>query len=129
MKGIEAINEKAKDIYALVKRANAAGRQQAAKPGATCQDVDRAARTLIDAGDYGQYFIHRTGHGIGLEGHEPPYMVEGNTTPLAAGMTFTVEPGSYIQGVGGARIEDNVVITEDGAEGLTTFSRDLMTVD
>ena len=124
---VGAISEKARDIYEVVRQANAAGRA-ASQPGALCQDVDRAARRVIDEADYGEYFIHRTGHGIGLEGHEPPYLVEGDTLPLQPGMTFTVEPGIYIQGVGGVRIEDNVVITENGAETLTTFSRDLITV-
>ena len=121
------ISPKAKEIYKLVNQANAAGRA-ASKPGAACQDVDRAARAIIEEHDYGQYFIHRTGHGLGLEGHEPPYLVEGDTNLLEPGMTYTVEPGIYIQGVGGVRIEDNVVITKTGAETLTSFSRDLMTV-
>ncbi len=111
-------------IYELVKQANAAGRA-AARPGASGQDVDRAARRVIDDAGYGQYFTHRTGHGLGLEGHEPPYMVEGNTTPLEAGNTFTVEPGIYIQGLGGVRIEDDVLITPDGGESLTTYDREL----
>lgn len=121
------INDKAREIYQLVKQANAAGRE-ASRPGAACQEVDRAARRVIDEHDYGQYFIHRTGHGLGLEGHEPPYLVEGDSSLLQPGMTYTVEPGIYIQGVGGVRIEDNVVITADGAETLTTFNRDLTTV-
>ncbi len=113
-----------RQIYELVKQANAAGRA-AARPGASGQDVDRAARKVIDAAGYGQYFTHRTGHGLGLEGHEPPYMVEGNAAPLEVGNTFTVEPGIYIQGLGGVRIEDDVLITPDGAESLTTYDREL----
>jgi Xaa-Pro dipeptidase len=116
--------EEIKKIYELVKQANTAGRA-AARPGATGQDVDRAARKVIDAGGYGQYFTHRTGHGLGLEGHEPPYMVEGNDVPLEMGNTFTVEPGIYVPGLGGVRIEDDVLITENGVESLTTYDREL----
>ena len=113
--------------YKLVQAANAAGRE-AARPGATGQDVDRAARDVIDAGGLGEYFVHRTGHGLGLEGHEEPDMKEGETMPLEPGMVFTVEPGIYIPGLGGVRIEDDVVITSDGSESLTTLPRDLMTL-
>lgn len=116
-----------KKIYGLVQQANAAGRA-AARPGATGQDVDRAARKVIVDAGYGQYFTHRTGHGLGLEGHEPPYMVEGNLVPLAVGNTFTVEPGIYVPGLGGVRIEDDLVITEDGAESLTTYDRELKVI-
>lgn len=116
-----------KPIYDAVKRANAAGRA-AARPGATGQEVDRAARRVIEAAGYGQYFTHRTGHGLGLEGHEPPYMVEGNDVPLVPGNTFTVEPGIYVPGLGGVRIEDDVLITEDGAESLTTYDRELTVI-
>jgi Xaa-Pro aminopeptidase len=80
---------------------------------------------VIDDAGYGEYFIHRLGHGIGMEGHEGPYMREGNDLPLEVGMTFTVEPGIYLPGEIGVRIEDNLVLTPDGAESLTTFSRDL----
>jgi Xaa-Pro dipeptidase len=111
-------------IYELVKQANAAGRI-AARPGATGQDVDRAARRVITDAGYGQYFTHRTGHGLGLEGHEPPYMVEGNTTPLEVGNTFTVEPGIYVPGLGGVRIEDDLLLTANGAESLTRYDREL----
>ena len=113
--------------YAAVRAANEAGRA-AARPGGTGQDVDRAARqAIVDAG-LGEYFIHRTGHGLGLETHEEPDMNEGSLVPLAPGMTFTVEPGVYIPGIGGVRIEDDVVITADGSETLTTLSRELLVV-
>jgi Xaa-Pro dipeptidase len=115
------------EAYEAVRAANAAG-LAAAGPGVPCQEVDRAARKAIEQAGFGKYFIHRTGHGIGLDGHEQPYIVEGNQTLLAAGMTFTVEPGIYIPGEIGVRIEDNVLITPDGAECLTTFSRDLMVI-
>ncbi len=116
-----------RDAYEVVKAANAAGRA-AAKPGATGEMVDRAARSVIEAAGYGAYFTHRTGHGLGLEGHEPPYMVAGDTTALQPGMTFTVEPGIYIPGKGGIRIEDDALINEDGSQSLTSFTRDLIIV-
>lgn len=115
----------ARRLYELVQAANAAGRA-AARPGASGEQVDQAARTVITQGGYGAQFLHRTGHGLGLDVHEPPYMVAGNTAPLTLGMTFTIEPGIYVPGVGGVRIEDDVVITADGAESLTTFNRDLI---
>lgn len=113
-----------KKIYDTVLAANRAG-IAAAKPGATCESVDKAARAVIEAAGYGQYFFHRTGHGLGLEVHELPQIATGNQALLEPGMIFTVEPGIYIPGVGGVRIEDNLVITETGAEVLTTFRRDL----
>lgn len=121
------ISDEARRMHDLVRAANQAGRE-AAGPGVECQAVDRAARKVIDKAGYGQYFTHRTGHGVGLEGHEPPYIVEGNDLILQPGHTFTVEPGIYVAGVGGVRIEDNVVITENGAESLSTFSREIISV-
>jgi Xaa-Pro dipeptidase len=115
------------EVYRIVEAANAAGRATAG-PGVACQEVDRAARRVIEDAGYGQFFIHRTGHGLGLEGHEPPYIVEGNTLPLEVGMTFTVEPGIYLPDRGGIRVEDDVVITEYGCQSLTTFERSLQTV-
>jgi Xaa-Pro dipeptidase len=114
-------------IYNTVKLANEQGKV-VARPGATGQDVDRAAREVIDEAGYGEYFIHRTGHGLGLEVHEPPYMMEGNATPLESGNVFTVEPGIYLPGRGGVRIEDDLVITAEGYRCLTTFPRELMTI-
>ncbi|HYF50817.1 MAG TPA: aminopeptidase P family protein [Planctomycetota bacterium] len=110
--------------YEAVLAANAAGRA-AAKPGATGQDVDRAARKVITDAGFGQFFTHRTGHGLGLETHEEPDMKEGSLIPLEPGMTFTVEPGVYIPGSGGIRIEDDVVITETGSETMTNLPREL----
>ena len=114
-------------IYELVKAANQAGRA-ACGPGVPAQAVDRAARQVIAEGGYGEYFIHRTGHGLGLDVHEEPYIIEGNATPLEPGDVFTVEPGIYLPGVGGVRIEDNILITPDGAETLTTYPRELRVV-
>lgn len=114
-----------REIYEVVREANAAGRA-AVRPGIPAEAVDRAARAVIEAAGYGRYFTHRTGHGLGLEVHEPPSIVAGNTTPLEPGMTFTIEPGIYLPGKGGVRIEDDVVVTESGGESLTTFPRELM---
>jgi Xaa-Pro aminopeptidase len=120
--------EPARRIYGLVLAANAAGRA-ACRPGASGDAIDRAARSVIAAGGYGPQFLHRTGHGLGLEVHEPPYIVAGSHTPLAPGTTFTIEPGVYVGGSCGVRIEDDMVITADGAESLTTFERELIIVE
>jgi len=119
---------RARDIYETVKAANAAGRA-AAGPGVPCSEVDRAARQVIEQAGFGEYFIHGVGHGIGLDGHEGPYLRDWNHAPLEPGMTFTVEPGIYIPGEIGVRIEDNLVITPDGAQTLTTFNRELTVLD
>jgi Xaa-Pro aminopeptidase len=100
---------------------------EAVKPAVAAQDIDRAARDIIAKAGYGEAFIHRTGHGIGLETHEDPYIVEGNTTELAPGMAFSVEPGIY-PGPHGARIEDIVVCTATGYERLNNAPRDLVIV-
>jgi len=121
------IDEELKRIYEVVKLANQAGREAAAL-GAPCAVVDQAARDAIEDNGYGQYFTHRTGHGLGMEGHEEPYMRGDNQLPLAEGMSFTVEPGIYLDGRGGVRIEDNVVMTADGPLTLSTFPRELRVV-
>ncbi|RAY13994.1 aminopeptidase P family protein [Actinomadura craniellae] len=100
----------------------------AVRPGVTPESVDAAARDLIAAAGFGEFFVHRTGHGIGLETHEEPYIVAGNTEPLAAGMAFSVEPGIY-PGAHGARIEDIVVCTEDGHESMNAVDRALVVID
>ncbi len=119
------ISPRLERAYEAVLSANVQGRATA-KPGATGQDVDRAARNIIANAGLDQYFIHRTGHGLGMETHEEPDMKEGSLLALEPGMLFTVEPGVYIPDLGGIRIEDDVVITETGAESLTTLSRDLL---
>jgi Xaa-Pro dipeptidase len=122
--GIGAVSDELKQIYDVTLRANEAGRA-AVKPTALCQDVDRAARGVIRQAGFGDYFVHRTGHGLGLEVHEAPNMVEGDTRVLTPGMTFTVEPGIYLAGKGGVRIEDDVVVTQEGGESLTVSAREL----
>jgi Xaa-Pro dipeptidase len=112
-------------IYEAVLAANRAG-VAASRPGASGAEIDGAARRVIEDAGYGEYFIHRTGHGLGMEIHEPPYIHAASTTPLQAGTTFTIEPGVYVAGVGGVRIEDDVVLTEHGAECLTSFERELI---
>jgi len=112
-------------IAELVRQANEQGRA-ASRPGIAAGQVDKAAREMIEKGGYGKYFFHRTGHGIGMEAHEAPYIFGENELVLAPGMTYTVEPGIYLPGRGGVRIEDNVVITENGAESLTNLSRALI---
>lgn len=114
-------------IYQLVQRANAAGRA-AVRPGIPAQEVDRAARAVIEDAGHGPAFFHRTGHGIGLEGHEDPYIVEGNDRPLAVGDAFSVEPGIYLEGRYGVRIEDIVVCADDGPDVLNQAPRELMVV-
>jgi Xaa-Pro aminopeptidase len=95
----------------------------AVAPGVPAEDVDAAARKVIDSAGYGDAFIHRTGHGIGLEVHEEPYIVAGNAEPLAAGMTFSVEPGIYLRGRYGMRLEDIVAVSDDGVERLNAAPR------
>ncbi|MDA8303021.1 MAG: aminopeptidase P family protein [Actinomycetota bacterium] len=114
-------------IYEVVAGAQAAG-VEAAQLGRPCSEVDRAARTVIEDAGYGRYFVHRTGHGIGLEEHEDPYMVAGNDEPLAAGHVFSVEPGIYVPGKWGVRIEDIVAATAAGPEPLNKSSRALTVV-
>jgi Xaa-Pro aminopeptidase len=96
-----------------------------ARPGVTAESVDRVGRQIIAEAGYGEYFLHRTGHGIGLETHEEPYIVEGNALVLEPGMAFSIEPGIYLPGRHGARIEDIVVTTADGIERLNTTPREL----
>jgi len=121
-------SEEYRTVYETVLRANEAAKA-AVRSGVSCEDVDRAARDVIEAAGYGEYFIHRLGHGLGLDVHEEPYMVGGNTTPLQPGMVFSDEPGIYIPGKFGVRIEDILVCTEDGYESLNNAPRDLTVMD
>jgi Xaa-Pro dipeptidase len=119
--------DKMKHVFEIELRAQTAA-LRAAAPGVPCEAVDRAARTVIDEAGFGPdyaFFTHRVGHGIGMDGHEWPYLVRGNTQLLEPGMTFSDEPGIYIPGEFGVRLEDDMVITEDGAELLTPQSRSL----
>ena len=116
-----------RQMYEVVSAAQEAA-FQAIKPGTRAQEVDRAARAVIGEAGWADGFVHRTGHGIGLELHEAPYIVEGNGTPLAPGMTFSLEPGIYLPGRFGVRIEDIVVVTEDGARRLNASDRSLYVV-
>jgi Xaa-Pro dipeptidase len=119
--------EKMKQVFAIERKAQDAA-LAAAKPGVPCEAVDAAARKVIEDAGFGPgytYFTHRVGHGMGMDGHEWPYLVKGNTLPLAPGMTFSDEPGIYIRGEFGVRLEDDMVITEKGAELFTTQSESL----
>ncbi len=116
-----------RSIHKIVQKANGAGRA-AGRPGAACSAVDKAARKIIDDAGYGRFFTHRTGHGIGIECHEEPYMRGDNEQLLAVGMTYTVEPGIYLPGRNGVRIEDDVLVTADGAESLSTMSREIRAI-
>jgi Xaa-Pro dipeptidase len=121
--------DRMKRIFDIERKAQDAA-LAAAKPGVPCEVVDAAARkVIVDAGfgpDY-TYFTHRVGHGIGMDWHEWPYLVRGNKTPLAPGMTFSDEPGIYIRGEFGVRLEDDMVITENGARLFTPQSSSLET--
>ncbi len=96
----------------------------AVKPGVTCENIDAAARDYLEERGYGEYFTHRTGHGLGMEGHEPPYMVKGNKKTLEPGMSFTIEPGIYVPDKFGMRIEDDIACTESGPRMLSIMKKD-----
>lgn len=115
-------------VYEVVGRANQAT-LDAIRPGVQCQELDRVARGLISAEGYGEAFLHRVGHGLGLDVHEEPYLVEGNDLPLAPGMVFSDEPGIYLEGRFGVRTEDAVVCTADGGERLNEATRELLILD
>ena len=115
-------------LYDVVRRANAAG-VAAVRPGVPCEDVDAAARSVVEDAGYGPAFLHRTGHGIGLEEHEDPYLVAGNVEPLREGHAFSIEPGIYLEGRFGARVEDIVVCSTVGADVLNEAPRELLVVE
>jgi Xaa-Pro aminopeptidase len=116
------------ETYAVLQRAQAAA-VAAVKPGVTAEAVDAAARDVIAEAGFGEYFIHRTGHGIGLDVHEEPYIIAGNALPLEPGMAFSVEPGIYQPGRWGARIEDIVIVTADGVESVNNQPHELVVLD
>jgi Xaa-Pro aminopeptidase len=116
------------ELYEVLFAAQAAG-VDAADVGTPCEQVDATARAHISAAGYGEYFVHRTGHGIGVEAHEDPYIVAGNDTLLAAGPAFSIEPGIYVPGRWGARLEDIVVATDDGPRALNQVNHQLVPVD
>jgi len=122
------IDNEMSTIGQVVKDANQAAREIAA-PGIAAQEIDRAARQVIKTAGYDQYFIHRTGHGLGLESHEPPYIRDGNPRLLEPGMTFTIEPGIYIPGRGGVRIEDDVVMTKKGLHSFSDLPREVQLLE
>ena len=114
--------------YAAVLEANRRA-TAAVRPGASAGTVDRAARSALEAAGYGPYFVHRTGHGIGLEVHEAPYIMAGSPLLLEEGMAFSIEPGVYLAGEFGVRIEDIVVVTGSGVRTLTGFDHELIVKD
>jgi len=122
------ITQEFEKIHQVVLNANTAGRE-AVQSGLKAEQIDEAARDQIAQAGYGQFFIHRTGHGIGIEGHEPPYIRQGNQRILSPGMTFTIEPGIYLPEENGVRIEDDVLVTEDGGQSLTTIKRELTVIE
>ena len=115
------------EVHAVVLAAQRAA-AQAVRPGAIPAEIDAAARRVIGEAGYGEYFIHRTGHGIGLEVHEHPYIIETNSQPVEPGMAFSIEPGIYLPGRFGVRIEDIVVVTDDGVEPLNRSDHSLVSV-
>lgn len=114
-----------RELYAVLLRAQTT-QTEAVRPGVTAEQLDAVGRDIITAAGYGEHFIHRTGHGIGMESHEEPYIVAGSSRPLAPGMAFSIEPGIYLPDTYGARIEDIAVCTEDGGERLNLTGRDLV---
>jgi Xaa-Pro aminopeptidase len=114
-------------VHDVVRRAQQAA-FEAVRPGVPCQEIDRVARHVITEAGYGERFIHRTGHGIGVTTHEPPYLVEGEERPLVPGMCFSIEPGVYLPGRFGVRIEDIVTVTGTGGHRLNNTGRELRTV-
>lgn len=121
---LECIPDDFENIAGIVLSANQAARKLAA-PGIAAKEVDAAARTTISQAGFGEQFLHRTGHGIGLNAHEEPFITQTSPTILEEGMTFTVEPGIYLSGKGGVRIEDNILVTTDGIETLTSLPREI----
>ena len=122
------VSEEMRTVADLVYEANRSARENG-KPGMPAGEVDRFARSVIEAGGYGEYFTHRTGHGLGMEIHEAPYIFSGNPLLLEEGMTFTIEPGIYLPGRFGVRIEDDVVVTPEGLRSLTDLHRQVLPLE
>ncbi|MCI2105612.1 MAG: Xaa-Pro peptidase family protein [Intestinimonas sp.] len=123
----QSVSEKQRRVYELVRRANEAAIAKV-RPGVLLSELDRTARGVIEAGGYGPYFTHRLGHGCGIECHEPPDVSNASDTPLEPGMVFSIEPGIYLPGEFGVRIEDLVMVTESGCEVLNAYPKDLTVV-
>ena len=123
----EPTDPEVQEVHGIVAEAQEAA-FRAVRPGIPAEEIDRAARDVIEAAGYGDAFIHRTGHGIGLDEHEDPYIVRGNAEPMDEGMCFSIEPGIYLAGRFGVRIEDIVVVTGDGARRLNDAPRALTLV-
>lgn len=121
-------NDEMKQIADLVERANAAARL-GGRRGMVAGEVDKLARDIITEGGYGEYFTHRTGHGLGMEAHEAPYIFQGNPLILEPGMVFTIEPGIYLPGKYGVRIEDDMVVEAEGLRSLTDLPRKVMRIE
>ncbi|MCU0789648.1 MAG: Xaa-Pro peptidase family protein [Nitratireductor sp.] len=124
---VQEVSERDRDFYNTVLAANEAGRA-AIRPGATAHHVDDVVQKVLEESRFSQFRRHKTGHGLGLEVHEDPYIMRGNHRELEAGMVFTVEPGLYRLGEAGVRIEDDMLVTAEGAESLTSFPRELRLV-
>jgi D-alanyl-D-alanine dipeptidase len=117
-----------RQVHEIVRQAQQAA-FEAVSPGVACQEIDRVARRVITDAGYGEQFIHRTGHGIGVTTHEPPYMVDGEEQPMQPGMCFSIEPGIYLAGRFGVRIEDIVTVTETGGRRLNNTDHSLYIVE
>lgn len=126
--GVGTLSDKQKDIYQVCLEAQLTA-QAAAKPGMTAAELDKISRDIITKAGYGEYFIHRLGHGMGMSDHEFPSIMEGNDMILEPGMCFSIEPGIYIPGFAGVRIEDCIVITEDGNDSFTHTSKELQILE
>ena len=123
----KTVSAKQREVYELVRRANETA-EAMIRPGVLLSDLDKAARDIITEGGYGPYFTHRLGHGCGLDCHEPPDVSGASETPVEPGMIFSIEPGIYLPGEFGVRIEDLVLVTEDGCEVLNKYPKDLKVI-